>query len=175
MNNDNVANGQMSTSHRMNIYGASLPPPALAGNSAGVILQFICVWNVIPTPLFADLLPLDYNMHEQSLDLLDISKFVPTSGLSSFKNAEIGKLERMMELPQTIRNKALEDFIHTKKHSTNSKYRNVLDVLDPLVGENIARPIVVDKSFLEEFTVSASKKRREGVRNMNNVNSNMQY
>ena len=165
----------MSTSHRMNIYGASLPPPALAGNSAGVILSFICVWNVIPTPLFADLLPLNYNLQEQTIDLLDVSNFVPQSGLTSYKNTDIGKLERMMDLPQNIRSKALEDFIHQKNHNPNNRHKNVLDVLDPLIGETIQRPIVVDKSFLDEFTASASRERKKGVGRLNNaLNSHSQ-
>jgi hypothetical protein len=43
---ENKNNIIVSTSHRMNIYGASLPPPLLTNGSAGVILQFIVVWNV---------------------------------------------------------------------------------------------------------------------------------
>ena len=176
VNNDNITGGQMSTAHRMNIYGASLPPPSLAGQSAGVILTFVCVWNIIPTPAFADLLPLDYNLQEQSMDLLEISKFVPQSGLTSYKNADVGKIERMMSLPKNMREKALEEFIHGK---SDRNLKNILDVLDPIVGDGVPRPIYIDKSFLNEFNekgfsstnpeqvVSASAERKKKVDGMN--------
>jgi hypothetical protein len=162
VNNDNVANGQMSTSHRMNIYGNSLPTPNIAGGSAGVVLTFVSVWNVIPTPQFADLLPLDYNVTEQSLDLLDISKFVPKAGLTAYKNNESDKIERMLRLPKTTLDRGMQEYINTPM---DRRGRNIFQVLDPVVTDNIEMPIYISRSFLEEFG-SATKERKRGVEAM---------
>jgi hypothetical protein len=98
------------------------------------------------------------------MELLEVSKFVPQSGLSTYKNTEVGKIERMMNLPRAVRERALEEFLHTKDIN---KLRSVLDVLDPIIGESIQRPIVVDRSFLEEFGTSFTKNRRSAISSMN--------
>lgn len=169
VNQDNVLGGQMSTSLRLNIYGASLPPPILAGNSAGVILSFITVWNVIPTPLFAELLPLDYNIEEESVDLLETAKFLPQSGLTTYKNSEIGEVERMLELPSYVRKNALEDLRASKNDMVGSRRRTVLDMLKPLTGAQIPPEISIEKKLFTRL-VEESNSRKDGINMLNKAN-----
>lgn len=134
------------TNMRINLYGASLPGQSLG--AGGVVLTYTAVWNVIPTPLYGDLLPLNYDVAEQQLDMLELAKFIPQSGLGAYTNNEIGKIERMMELPSHIRNNALNEFNFNK----NSKgYKNILDVLAAQLGDKMIKEVTIDKSFLEKF------------------------
>ena len=163
VNQDNITGGQMSTSLRLNIYGASLPPPNLAGQSAGVILTFVCVWNIIPAPQYAELLPLNYNIEEDSFDFLETSKFIPQSGLITHKNNEIGNIERMLELPSHVRKTALKDYINSGVVNLPSSNRStILNVLEPVIGTKIPPEVKVDKSLLLKL-IEASGSRKKNV------------
>lgn len=170
VNKDNVSVNTMSTNLRLNIYGASLPPPNVDGGnntSAGVILSFVVVWNVIPTPSYSDLLPLDYNLEEQNFDLLETSKFVPQSKLNTFKNSEVGEIERMLELPSNIRKNAIDDLYSLPD---KGKRNTVLDVLKPLTGSTIPKQIKLDRNLITQLVNSGlSSNRKDQVDKFNEL------
>lgn len=107
---------------------------------------------------------MDYNIQEQSLDLLDISKFVPQANLTAYKNSDTGKLERMMNLPKSIRDQGMDEFLANKE---KMGYKSILDVMNPIVNESIERPIIIDRSFLENFApISYMQNKRNAIDEM---------
>lgn len=174
VNQDSVSGGQMSTSLRLNIYGASLPPPNVGGgvnNSAGVVLSFVVVWNVIPTPQYSDLLPLDYNLEEQGFDMLEASKFIPQSGLIVHKTSQTGQIERMLELPSHVRQSALNQHLYNMKNFNRKKDSTILDVLNPIIGTGEIPRIIIDKETLLAIR-NKSNDRKDSINSLNSFINN---
>ena len=145
VNIDNTGEKLMGTSHRLNIYGSGLPPEALTGKAPAVTLTYCAIYNVIPSPQFSDLLPLDYNIEDSSLDLLDISKFVPHSGLATFKQSQSDSIEKIFSLPSNIRKEALEK-LKVENHFNDNK-KNILEITKPIIDNKKPTDIVFSKDF----------------------------
>jgi hypothetical protein len=109
--------------------------------------------------LYAELLPLDYNIEEENVDLLEVAKFVPQSGLITHKNTEIGDIERLLELPSHIRKSGLEELRNQNKNS--NKKRNILDILRPILGSSIPPQINLDKEFFLKMVESEGGRKRQ--------------
>ena len=167
VNSDNTNEKLMSTSHRLNIYGMGLPPEVLTGRSAGVTLSYCAIYNVIPTPGFTDLLPLDYNIEDSSLDLLDVSKFVPHSGLVAHKNSDASAIEKLLSLPSNIRKKAL-DAVRTH-NATNDNKITVVDALKDIINTPQSN-IVYSKDLWNDANYT-SKQRINSVNQLNSFNT----
>lgn len=149
VNQDNIDNHSMNTSLRLSIYGSSLPN----GNDAPNCINYsICaIYNVIPSQAFSELLPVDYYIQSnEKFSLVDSAQFISSTKLSSFPNSKTGEIERLLELPKSIKidaiNKLLSDI---KLYGNNSKYKNVLDVLKPLIGNSFTKAIKLDTKMLE--------------------------
>jgi hypothetical protein len=155
--------GNMSTNVRLHIYGNSLPPSSLGGSS-GVILSYNCVWNCIPRPIFADLLPTDHSMGDQTLDIIELGSFIPKARLGTFKNSDIGKIDRMLGLPMSLRQDAIKDL-----SMSDNKSKTILDVLDPLVGDSLnTAGVKIDRNLLEQLVLSGNRERKKNIDAMNN-------
>jgi hypothetical protein len=143
VNKDLVASGAMSTSVRLAAYGCALPNPVL--NSAPSIqVNYIAIWNIIPSVLYAELLPVDYNIAESNFDLISNSKIVPHSGLNVYKNSDVPKIERMLELPSPM----IEQAIAASSQTVGKESRKtVLDHLGDSVNDSPPR-VEVDKRLI---------------------------
>jgi len=149
MLNDDGNKDKISMSHRLNVYGISLPPSSDNNKSIGVVLSLNMVWNVIPTPRYADLLPVDYTLNDQNLSLFDLAKFIPSSGLATFKISEIPLIERMINLPSHIRKQAVNDL--SMRGNSISTRITILDILNPLISPGISPSMTIDpKVFLNQ-------------------------
>jgi len=168
--NDAGNSNKVSMSHRLNIYGISLPPTVGDLRSTGVVLSMNLVWNVIPTPRFSDLLPLDYSTLDLNTSLYDISKFVPNSGLASFKLSETGAIERMLQLPSYVRRDGLNEL--ALKGGGLSSRVTILDVLAPYLSPGVNPSITIDpKIFLSDSLI----KRRSQIRTSKELNNTIFY
>ena len=159
------SSSKMSTNMRLNLYGQSLPTNTLTGGAAGVILTFTAVWNVIPTPGFSDLIPVDSNPHLTGINFTESAKFVQTSNLGAHKLSDMGSIERLLNLPTPIRENALKDYHEKKK--TDSSIKNILDVVKPVLGDSLTKPIYLDKSFFDMYGGTANRKK--AVESLNNA------
>lgn len=72
------------------------------------------VWNTLPTSDYSDLLPLDYNVEDQNLELLKLSSFVPQSNLGTFGNHDSNTIEEILKLPTPVLQKGLEEYNSVK-------------------------------------------------------------
>lgn len=149
VNQDNIATHAMNTSLRLSIYGSALPTGVSAPNC--VNFSVCAIYNVIPSQAFSELLPVDYYIQSnEKFSLVDSSQFVSATKLAAFPNSRTGELERLLELPTNIKldaiNKLLSDI---KMYGNSSKYKNVLDVLKPLIGNTMLKTIKLDTKLLD--------------------------
>lgn len=172
VNSDNTGEKLMSTSHRLNIYGMGLPPEVLTGKAAGVTLTYCAIYNVIPTPQFSELLPLDYNVEDSSLDLLDLSKFVPQSGLVVHKNNDSEAIERLFSLPSHIRKQAMEQV--RIYNNNNDKKVSLADVLKDAINPRVPYQFTFSKEFWTDAGF-VNQTRKNAVDQLNNFNVNDRY
>ena len=158
---NDVANvDKLTLSQRLNIYGVSLPPGSPTNKSAGVAITLNIIWNVIPDTKFLELLPVDYSMLDQSVSLYDVAKFIPSSGLATFKVSETGMIERMLQLPSHIRHSAVKEL--SLKGNISATRTTVLDVLQPLIAPGITPYITIDTDV---FAKMALRKRLDILKN----------
>ena len=101
VNVDGITDGSLSSNIRLNIWGQGMLPTPIAA-AGSVSLTVTLVWNVIPSPTFADYFPLDYNIQEETVALMPIAQQVPAYRLASHKNTDLNKIGQMLELPQSI-------------------------------------------------------------------------
>lgn len=142
INQDLVATGSSSTNFRLNIYGNLLPN---TGTTSSIVLTVNCIYNIIPTPLFSDLLPTSQSAKSNNmLELINISNIVPKTNLGVYSNSESYDLERFIHLPKPLKEKALKEYEYMDK--SNNEHKNILNLIKTLIGE---KNILIDKNILD--------------------------
>lgn len=66
----------MNTTMRLILYGTSLQPSTVT-NAPSVVVSVTKVWNTMPYPVYSDIIQLDYNEEDLSMELLKISSVIP--------------------------------------------------------------------------------------------------
>jgi hypothetical protein len=130
VNKDNVSSGQMSTNLRLNIYGVSLPPPNVDGsaNPNCIVITFNSVYSILPTPAYSELLRLDYDM-QNNINVLDIAKFIPMSGLNTYKNTEEYAIETILTLPEHVLKNAVKELGTLGPNNSGYNKKSIVDTL----------------------------------------------
>ena len=153
VNQDNIATHSMSTSLRLSIYGSSLPPgiEGINGSPNCVNYSICAIYNVIPSQAFCELLPVDFFVQSnEKFSMVNSAQFVGSTKLSSFPTSKTGEIERLLELPTNIKNDAIQKLAQNiKLYGNNSKYKNILDILNPLISNTLKMPIKLDKKLFE--------------------------
>ena len=150
VNTDNVSTHAMNTSLRLSIYGSSLPngTSELNGSPNCVNYTINAIYNIIPSQEFNELLPVDFMLKpNESFNLVESSRFVNQARLTSFPVSKTGEIERMLNLPSNVINDALQ-VMDSEKNMKTIIHKNILDVLKPLVGNYIPKPIKISKTLL---------------------------
>ena len=164
LNTDHIATGGMTTNMRLNIYGQGLP----AGNvSAPIIIDVHLIYNIIPTPLFSDILPTSKASMVDELDILQISSDVAKTGLTTFTGTDSWDVERFATLPKPLRERAIKEFEFTDKGMFVNK--NILDMLRTLIGERNNNKIVITKDLIDAFVSEKEKNILEDDKREENV------
>ena len=155
VNKDNISNHNMNTSLRLAIYGSSLPPGSDTYNGSPNCINFtVCaIYNVIPTQNFSELLPVDFLVqNNKEFSLVDSAQFVNRTKLTSFPTSSVGDIERMLELPSSIKENAINELNNDiRLNGNNARYKNVLDVLKPWLSNETRSPVYIDRSLFNSF------------------------
>lgn len=174
VNRDNVASNTMSTNVRLCIYGNSLPGPNIDGgvnnNMNAIMATWVVVWSVLPSPQFADLLPLNYDIQVDNKPFTDTAKFIPASGLTTFKNTEESEIHKMLTtLPKNVIDNAIKDLGPMDSRNNGLKKKSILDVLKPLLSPNPRNMIYWDKDELVDLLQYIKEDKLKNTDMMNNL------
>ena len=152
INTDNVASHSMNTSIRLCIYGSSLPNGNVKTNGSpnSIAYQVYAIYNIIPSQQFNELLPVDFTIQpNDKFDLVKTAQFINSAKLSSFPTSRSGEIERLLELPFSLKSDAINTLNQSiKQYGDNSKYHNILDVLKNYVSSDISPNIKIDKRLI---------------------------
>jgi hypothetical protein len=79
-------------------------------------------------------LPLDYNIEDQTLELVKLSSIVPQSNLGTFTNNQSQNIENTLKLPSLVLQKSLNEY--NEKKATMSGNHSLLNVVDKFIDKN---------------------------------------
>jgi hypothetical protein len=167
MNNDNIQGGQMSTNMRLNILGTALPGIDAQVGGTDVQLTVTMVWNVIPTPEYTEILPLDYDIAETDWDWITTASKVPRSGLSVYKDSDVDGITRFLNLPSKFQNNLIEDLASHKKNNHSKNKQSVLDIGGYLFKGS--PPDFVLENNLWNKLIEQQKKKKQDNKNIGNL------
>jgi hypothetical protein len=109
-NVDNYASGTMSMTHRMVIYGRSLPKGSLSQSS--ILINITRVFATIPTSSFLDITPTQFptNTFTSSASYTNVVNSVMNSGFVTRTTGESEHLENALELPSPKLTELVKDY-----------------------------------------------------------------
>lgn len=160
LTNVNPINQSQQTTVRLNIYGSSLPIPALAVQS--VTLTVTLVWNTLPTVDYSDVLPLDYDLEDYQVEYANAVSFAKQGNLGVFQNDDVQKINELISQPKMIR----DEIIRLKSGDDNVKSIISDDMLERLMHLK-SNDYVIPKSLV---IAHSTKHKNDAIEKWNDSN-----